>query len=173
VSEGNGRGRGEGPCPLHCAQLVASEYSRLVSFGPPPNPDPSLPSPPSPHPPTPPPPLQLYELAIVLFVYPVVAHWVWSPFGWLSAFRRVETSVNQSYVLFAGSGVYDFAGDAAVHMVSDRVDGLPACLFGPQSAPTSCLMSLAHLLAPPPITAGGRPRLPRRRLGAGPPHWPL
>lgn len=123
--------------------------------------------------------LQLYELMIVMFVYPIVAHWcapaglgfsalaaqqgrqdgrpchlpvvralhvtawapdgpppfpptgwshpvapsctpgrrIWSPWGWLSALRNPITAANQSYVLFAGSGVYDFAGDAAVHMV--------------------------------------------------------
>lgn len=73
----------------------------------------------------------LYELAMVLFVYPVVAHWVWSPYGWLSAFRRVETSA-QSYVLFAGSGVYDFAGDAAVHMCGGLASLAAAWVLGPR-----------------------------------------
>ncbi len=45
------------------------------------------------HPPPRPP--QLYELMIVLFVYPVVAHWVWSPFGWLSAWRTVDSASQQ------------------------------------------------------------------------------
>ncbi|PSC68349.1 ammonium transporter [Micractinium conductrix] len=74
----------------------------------------------------------LYELAIVLFVYPCVAHWVWSPFGWLSPWRNATTAVNQSYVLFAGSGVYDFAGDAAVHMVGGIASLGAAWVLGPR-----------------------------------------
>lgn len=54
---------------------------------------------------------------IVCFVYPVFAHWVWSPFGWMSVFRTPATAQHQSYVLLFGSGVYDFAGDGPVHMV--------------------------------------------------------
>lgn len=42
---------------------------------------------------------------------------MWSPFGWISAFRSPATAAKQSYVLFAGSGAYDFAGDGPVHMV--------------------------------------------------------
>ncbi|KAI7840216.1 hypothetical protein COHA_005998 [Chlorella ohadii] len=74
----------------------------------------------------------LYELMIVLFVYPVVAHWVWSPFGWLSAWRTVDSASQQSYVLFAGSGVYDFAGDAAVHMVGGIASLAGAWVLGPR-----------------------------------------
>ncbi|KAK7252537.1 hypothetical protein RIF29_36546 [Crotalaria pallida] len=42
------------------------------------------------------------------FVYPIVAHWVWSPSGWLSP---------GSSDLFLGSGAIDFAGSGAVHLV--------------------------------------------------------
>ena len=59
----------------------------------------------------------LYELMIVMFVYPVVAHWGWSAYGWISPLRNTLTAKNQSYLLFAGSGAYDFAGDGPVHMV--------------------------------------------------------
>jgi len=42
------------------------------------------------------------------FVYPLVAHWVWSPTGWLSP---------SSSSLFLGSGAIDFAGSGVVHLV--------------------------------------------------------
>lgn len=59
----------------------------------------------------------LYELLIVMIVYPVVAHWVWSPFGWVSPTRNPASAVHQNYLLLVGSGAYDFAGDGPVHMV--------------------------------------------------------
>ncbi|GAB4822138.1 hypothetical protein N2152v2_009184 [Parachlorella kessleri] len=74
----------------------------------------------------------LYELMIVMFVYPVVAHWVWSPFGWLSALRTPATSYRDSYVLFAGAGVYDFAGDGPVHMVGGFASLAGAWILGPR-----------------------------------------
>jgi Amt family ammonium transporter len=55
---------------------------------------------------------------VVMLVYPVVAHWMWSTTGWLSPWRTPQTAYKQNYLYFAGSGAYDFAGDAAVHMVS-------------------------------------------------------
>lgn len=42
------------------------------------------------------------------FVYPIVAHWVWSSGGWLSP---------SSSDLFLGSGAIDFAGSGVVHLV--------------------------------------------------------
>ncbi|KAI5321729.1 PREDICTED: ammonium transporter [Prunus dulcis] len=42
------------------------------------------------------------------FVYPVVAHWVWSDSGWLSP---------KSSNLLLGSGAIDFAGSGVVHLV--------------------------------------------------------
>lgn len=51
----------------------------------------------------------LYETILVCFVYPTMAHWVWSANGWASA-------LNADKLLF-GTGVYDFAGDGPVHMI--------------------------------------------------------
>ncbi|KAL6783752.1 AMT1B [Auxenochlorella protothecoides x Auxenochlorella symbiontica] len=73
----------------------------------------------------------LYEMMLVSLVYPVVAHWVWSPFGWLSAGRNTAT-VSGSYLLFSGSGVYDFAGDGPVHMVGGFASLAGAWILGPR-----------------------------------------
>ena len=73
----------------------------------------------------------MYEFMLVMLVYPVVAHWVWSPFGWASAGRSPETS-RQNYVLLAGSGVYDFAGDGPVHMVGGLASLAGAWVLGPR-----------------------------------------
>ncbi len=42
----------------------------------------------------------LYSVIVILFVYPIVGHWVWGPQGWL-----------------AGMGFLDFAGSTVVHSV--------------------------------------------------------
>lgn len=73
----------------------------------------------------------MYEFMLVMLVYPVVAHWEWSSFGWASAGRTPETS-KQSYVLLAGSGVYDFAGDGAVHLVGGLASLAGAWVLGPR-----------------------------------------
>ncbi|MBA0757357.1 hypothetical protein Gotri_020460, partial [Gossypium trilobum] len=57
------------------------------------------------------------------FVYPVVAHWVWSSSGWLSA-----SSTNP---LFA-SGAIDFAGSGVVHMVGAVAGFWGALIEGPR-----------------------------------------
>jgi Amt family ammonium transporter len=74
----------------------------------------------------------LYELMIVMFVYPVFAHWVWSPYGWMSALRTTATSQKQGYTLWCGSGVYDFAGDGPVHMVGGFASLAGAKVLGPR-----------------------------------------
>jgi len=65
-----------------------------------------------------------YELILVCFVYPVVAHWVWSASGWASAF-------NVQKRLF-GVGVLDFAGDGPVHMVGGFASLAGAWILGPR-----------------------------------------
>lgn len=73
----------------------------------------------------------LYEFMLVMFVYPVVAHWEWSPFGWASALRTPATTKSGD-VLLAGAGVYDFAGDGAVHMVGGVASLVGAWVLGPR-----------------------------------------
>ena len=65
-----------------------------------------------------------YELMLVCFVYPVVAHWVWSTSGWASHF-------NVDSKLF-GVGVLDFAGDGPVHMVGGVASLAGAWILGPR-----------------------------------------
>lgn len=72
-----------------------------------------------------------YEIMLVCFVYPVVAHWVWSTFGFMSATRSAATSA-QDYTLFFGTGVYDFAGDGPVHMVGGFASLAAAWVLGPR-----------------------------------------
>ncbi|GFP91734.1 ammonium transporter 1 member 3 [Phtheirospermum japonicum] len=51
----------------------------------------------------------IFSFVLSGFVYPVVAHWVWSSSGWLSP--------NSSGPLLFGSGAIDFAGSGVVHLV--------------------------------------------------------
>lgn len=73
-----------------------------------------------------------YEIMLVGFVYPVVAHWVWSPFGWMSAFRDEDSSIHQGYIKLFGTGVYDFAGDGPVHMIGGIASLVGAWVLGPR-----------------------------------------
>lgn len=57
------------------------------------------------------------------FVYPVVAHWVWSSSGWLSA---------SSGDLLLGSGAIDFAGSGVVHLVGGIAGLWGAIIEGPR-----------------------------------------
>ncbi|KAG6546115.1 hypothetical protein Mapa_012147 [Marchantia paleacea] len=50
----------------------------------------------------------VYSSFLTGFVYPIVAHWVWSVDGWLGAAATSR--------LF-GVGAIDFAGSGVVHMV--------------------------------------------------------
>jgi len=64
-----------------------------------------------------------YSWFLTAFVYPVVAHWVWSDKGFLSAFKK-EPLLNV--------GTVDFAGCGVVHMVGGAAAGIGAWVLGPR-----------------------------------------
>lgn len=68
----------------------------------------------------------LYEMMLVLFVYPIFVHWVWDSNGWATAFTS-----DHSQLLF-GTGVYDFAGDGPVHMIGGWASLAGAWILGPR-----------------------------------------
>eukprot|EP01084_Bolivina_argentea_P261186 441270_1 len=45
-----------------------------------------------------------YTLALTLWVYPIVVHWLWSNTGWLSPFNENISAINGGVIDFAGSG---------------------------------------------------------------------
>jgi ammonium transporter, Amt family len=65
----------------------------------------------------------LYSFFIVGFVYPVVAHSIWSTHGFMSAFKLDP---------FLGTGVIDFAGSGAVHMCGGVAAFMAAIILGPR-----------------------------------------
>jgi len=64
-----------------------------------------------------------YSLFLTTWVYPVVAHWVWSGQGWLSAFSEDP---------MLGVGTVDFAGCGVVHMVGGIAAMFGAWILGPR-----------------------------------------
>mmetsp|Transcript_25419 Transcript_25419/g.42258 ORF Transcript_25419/g.42258 Transcript_25419/m.42258 type:complete len:569 (+) Transcript_25419:95-1801(+) len=64
-----------------------------------------------------------YSVILTGFVYPVVAHSIWSNNGFLSAFN-----VNP----FLGIGVIDFAGSAVVHMTGGSTAVFATMILGPR-----------------------------------------
>lgn len=57
----------------------------------------------------------IYSFVISLFVYPIEAHWVWGPDGWLTAM-----------------GFHDFAGSAVIHYVGGLTALIGAKILGPR-----------------------------------------
>ena len=64
-----------------------------------------------------------YSALLTGFVWPVVAHWVWSDDGWLSP----KLSSPLLHV-----GAIDFAGSGVVHMVGGAAAGIGAYVLGPR-----------------------------------------
>ena len=64
----------------------------------------------------------IYSTLITLVIYPIVAHWVWSPGGWLS-------TANPDAVL---GGVVDFAGAGVVHLTGGLSALAGAYVIGPR-----------------------------------------
>jgi Amt family ammonium transporter len=64
-----------------------------------------------------------YSVFLTSFVYPVVVHWAWDSYGWLSAF-------NSNPLL--GVGMIDFAGSGVVHMVGGFAGLWGAAIVGPR-----------------------------------------
>lgn len=66
----------------------------------------------------------LYAVLLTSWVYPVIVHWVWSDFGWLSAFRADDK--------FNDTGMIDFAGSGVVHMTGGFAGLAGAWAVGPR-----------------------------------------
>jgi len=64
-----------------------------------------------------------YAFVLTAFVYPVVAHWVWSDKGFLSAFKSEP---------YLNVGTVDFAGCGVVHMTGGIAAGIGAYVLGPR-----------------------------------------
>nr|ASG81411.1 ammonium transporter [Botryococcus braunii] len=67
----------------------------------------------------------VYSFFMAAWVYPIVVHSVWSPFGWASMARSTGS-------LLAGTGAIDFAGSGAVHMVGGFAAAVGALIVGPR-----------------------------------------
>ncbi|CAN6443041.1 unnamed protein product [Victoria cruziana] len=67
----------------------------------------------------------IYSFLLTGFVYPVVAHWIWSTGGW------ANPSYNGGSLLF-GSGAIDFAGSGVVHLVGGVAGLWGAIIEGPR-----------------------------------------
>jgi Amt family ammonium transporter len=64
----------------------------------------------------------IYTTVLTAFIYPVVAHWGWSSYGWLSPM----------YGSLPGNGFHDFAGSGIVHMCGGGAALMAAIAIGPR-----------------------------------------
>eukprot|EP00753_Platysulcus_tardus_P006932 PLAT14701.1.p1 GENE.PLAT14701.1~~PLAT14701.1.p1 ORF type:complete len:737 (-),score=361.93 PLAT14701.1:143-2170(-) len=65
-----------------------------------------------------------FTLTTMSFTYPLLAHWVWSPTGWLSPTAASPV---------AGVGFVDFAGSAVVHVMGGLSGLVGAIIVGPRA----------------------------------------
>lgn len=66
----------------------------------------------------------MYSFFLTMWVYPIVAHWMWSGDGWLGAYKT-------SGRLFT-TGAIDFAGCGVIHMVGGLAGLAGAWIEGPR-----------------------------------------
>ena len=78
----------------------------------------------------------IYTTVFTLFIYPVVAHWVWGQ-GFLSAWGAMPDAEGNARPLFnkdaTSNGVVDFAGCGVVHMVGGFCGLVGAIVVGPRA----------------------------------------
>ncbi|KAF5826679.1 ammonium transporter AmtB-like domain-containing protein [Dunaliella salina] len=75
-----------------------------------------------------------YTVLLSAWIYPVVAHWVWSREGWLTYFdvSGLPSPHKQPDEILFGSGMIDFAGSAVIHLVGGFTGMMGAWLVGPR-----------------------------------------
>eukprot|EP00808_Paulinella_micropora_P000171 g60145.t1 len=70
----------------------------------------------------------VYSFVVSTVIYPVIAHWVWSAQGWLSAFRPDRFPCGDDTC----NGMIDFAGSGVVHLVGGTASFVAAWCVGPR-----------------------------------------
>jgi ammonium transporter, Amt family len=75
----------------------------------------------------------LYTILMIGWVYPVVAHWVWSADGWLSAYRKDCSTGELASPIFSNTvGLIDLAGSGVVHVTGGGAALVGAIILGPR-----------------------------------------
>jgi Amt family ammonium transporter len=82
----------------------------------------------------------IYAIFITGFIYPVVVHWVWSPYGWLTAFRG-----DDAVGAWVSPGVLDFAGSGVVHLTGGSISIVAAYILGPRMGRFDAMGKMVHI----------------------------